>query len=193
MDCWAAVHGVAKSRTQLIKFPFTFHFHALEKEMATHSSVLARRIPLTGEPGGVPSMWSHRVGHEWSDLAAAAAVTVGGENEIDRQAVITWKFESLSVMSNSLWPQGLEPTRHPCPWNSPWQNTWAGSCSLLQVIFPTQGLNPGLLHYRQILYHLSHQGSPRILEWVAYPFSSGSSQSSNQTRISCIAGRFFTS
>ena len=54
-------------------FPFTFHFHALEKEMATHSSVLARRIPGTGEPGGLPSMGSHRVGHDWSDLAPAAA------------------------------------------------------------------------------------------------------------------------
>ena len=54
-------------------FPFTFHFHALEKEMATHSSVLAWRIPGTGEPGGLPSMESHRVGHDWSDLAAAAA------------------------------------------------------------------------------------------------------------------------
>ena len=70
---WAAVHGVAKSRTQLSDFTFTFHFHALEKEMATHSSVLARRIPGTGKPGGLPSMGPHRVGHDWSDLAAAAA------------------------------------------------------------------------------------------------------------------------
>ena len=60
----AAVHGVAKSRTQLSDFTFTFHFHALEKEMATHSSVLAWRIPGTGEPGGLPSMGSHRVGHD---------------------------------------------------------------------------------------------------------------------------------
>ena len=70
---WAAVHGVAKSRTRLSNFTFTFHFHALEKEKATHSSVLAWRIPGTGEPGGLPSMGSHRVGHDWSDLAAAAA------------------------------------------------------------------------------------------------------------------------
>ena len=69
---WAAVHGVAKSRTRLSDFPFTFHFHALEKEMATHSSVLAWRIPGTGEPGGLLSVGSHRVGHDWSDLAAAA-------------------------------------------------------------------------------------------------------------------------
>ena len=68
---WAAVHGVAKSRTRLSDFPFTFHFHALEKEMATHSSVLAWRIPGTAKPGGLPSMGSHRVGHDGSDLAAA--------------------------------------------------------------------------------------------------------------------------
>ena len=65
---WAAVHG-----RRLSYFTFTFHFHALEKEMATHSSVLAWRIPGTGEPGGLPSMGLHRVGHDWSDLAAVAA------------------------------------------------------------------------------------------------------------------------
>ena len=70
---WAPVHGIAKSRTRLSDFPFTFHFHSLEKEMATHSSVLAWRIPGTGEPGGLPSLGSHRVGHDWSDLAAEAA------------------------------------------------------------------------------------------------------------------------
>ena len=69
----AAVHGVAKSRTWLSDFTFTFHFHALEKEMAPHSSVLAWRIPGMGEPGGLLSMRSHRVGHDWSELAAAAA------------------------------------------------------------------------------------------------------------------------
>ena len=61
---WAAVHGVARSETRLSDFSFTFRFHALEKEMATHSSVLAWRIPGTGEPGGLPSMGSHRVGHD---------------------------------------------------------------------------------------------------------------------------------
>ena len=70
---WATVHGVAKSRTQLSDFIFTFHFHALEKEMTTHSSVLAWIIQGTGEPGGLPSVRSHIVGHDWSDLAAAAA------------------------------------------------------------------------------------------------------------------------
>ena len=69
---WAAVQEVAKSRTQLSGFTFTFHFYALEKEMATHSSVLAWRIPGMGEPGGLPSMGLHRVEHDGSDLATAA-------------------------------------------------------------------------------------------------------------------------
>ena len=76
---WAVVHGVARSRTGLNNFPFTFHFHALEKEMATHSSVLAWRIPGMGEPGGLPSMGSHRVGHDWSDLAAAAGMPLNDQ------------------------------------------------------------------------------------------------------------------
>ena len=70
---WAAVHRVTKSQRQLSDFTFTFHFHALEEEMAAHSSVLAWRIPGTGKPGGLPSMGSHRIRHDWRDLAAAAA------------------------------------------------------------------------------------------------------------------------
>ena len=71
---WAAVHGVARSQTWLSDFTFAFHFHALEKEMTTHSSVLAWRIPGTAEPRGLLSMGSHRVRHDWSDLAAAASL-----------------------------------------------------------------------------------------------------------------------
>ena len=70
---WAAVHRVARNQTRLSDFTFIFRFHALEKEMATHSSVLTWRIPGMGEPGGLPSMGSHRVGHDRSDLAVAAA------------------------------------------------------------------------------------------------------------------------
>ena len=79
-------------------------------------------------------------------------------------------------MSNSLRPHGVYS-----PWNSPDQNTGVGSHSLLQGIFPTQGLNPGLLHCGRVLNQLSHKGSPRILEQLAYPFSRGSSQSRNRT------------
>ena len=70
---WVAVHGVSKSRTRLSDFTFTFRFHALEKKLATHSCILASRIPGMGEPGGLPSIGLHRVRHDWSDLAAAEA------------------------------------------------------------------------------------------------------------------------
>ena len=78
---WTAVHGVAKSRTRLSDFTFIFRFHTLGKEMATHPSVLAWRIPGTREPAGLPSMGSHRVGHDGSDLAAAAAACVLYSNQ----------------------------------------------------------------------------------------------------------------
>ena len=93
------------------------------------------------------------------------------------ESYIESESEICSVMSDS---------------NSPGQNTGMGSLSLLQGIFPTQGLNPGLLHSRQILYQLSHKRSPRILEWVGYSFSLGSSWPMNPTGITCIAGKFFT-
>ena len=98
-----------------------------------------------------------------------------------------WKVK-VAQSCLTLWPRGLYS-----PWNSPSQNTGVGSLSLLQGIFPIQGLNPGALHCRQILYQLSHKGSPRKLEWVAYPFSRGSSWPRNQTGVSCIAARLFTS
>ena len=72
---WAAVHVVAKSQTRLSNFTFSFHFYALEKKTAIHSSILAWRISGMGEPGGLPSMGSHRVGHDRSDLAAAAVAS----------------------------------------------------------------------------------------------------------------------
>ena len=100
--------------------------------------------------------------------------------------VLKWS-ESHSGMCDSLWPQGLYSPR-----NSPGQNIGVGSLSLLQEIFPTQGSNPGLPHRKQILYQLSHKGSLRILEWITYPFSSGSSWLRNWTWVSCIAGGFFT-
>ena len=89
---WAAVHGVATSQTQLSDFTFTFHFHALVEEMATHSRILAWRIPGMGEPGGLPSMGSHTVGHDWSDLAAAAAAAVD----------FIWLSEDCTVLLNHI-------------------------------------------------------------------------------------------
>ena len=98
---------------------------------------------------------------------------------------VKWKWKLLRHVRLLLTPWAS-------PWNSPGQNTRVGSLSLLQRIFPTQGSNPGHLHCRQVLYQLSHKGSPRTLEWVAYPFSRGSSQPRNRTRVICIAGGFFT-
>ena len=86
----AAVHGVAEGRTRPSGFTFTFHFHALEKEMVTHSSVLAWRIPGMTELGGLPSMGSHRVGHDWSDLAVAA----------ERKLVISVKWDGSGNQSS---------------------------------------------------------------------------------------------
>ena len=93
---WAAVQGVTKSRTQLSDFTFTFHFHALEKQMAPHSSVLAWRITGTGEPGGLLSMGSHRVRHDWSDAAAAAAA-----------AACSWAFDTSCSLVPTLPPHPL--------------------------------------------------------------------------------------
>ena len=121
---WAAGHGVAKSRTRLSDFTFTFHFHTLEKEMATHSSVLAWRIPGTGEPGGLPSMGSHRVGHDWSDLAAAAAVE-------GRGYVRCWErggqphggsFYQRRQLSNSLHNEIITVTKSSV--KERWQRLW---------------------------------------------------------------------
>ena len=109
----------------------------------------------------------------------------------DHELEKTWIYlvkVSRSVVSDSLQPHGLYS-----PWKSPGQNTGVGSLSFLQRIFPIQGLNPGLPHCRWILYQLSRQGSPKILQWVTYPFSIGSSWPRNQPRVSCIAGGFFIS
>ena len=117
---WAAVHGVTKSRTRLSDFTFTFHFHALQKEMATHSSVLAWRIPGMGEPGGLPSLGSHRDGHDWSGLAAAAAAAV--------------LLFSRPVMFNSLRPHGLQHARPLCLLLSP--EVCPSSCPLHWWCYP---------------------------------------------------------
>ena len=103
----------------------------------------------------------------------------------DRTSFPDWQADYLSLSH-------LGSPLNYSSWNSPGQNTAVGTLSLLQGIFPTQGSNPGLLHCRWIHYQLSHQGSPRILEWVAYPFSSGFFWPRNQTRVSYIAVRFFT-
>ena len=138
--------------------------------MATHSSVLAWRIPGMAEPGGLLSMRSHRVGHNWSYLAAA-------EFNTSRNTLVPTPKVKVT-QSDSLRPHGLYS-----PWNSPGQNTGVGSLSLLQGIFPTQWSNPGLPHCKWILYQLSHKntgvGSLFFLQGI-FP-----TQESNQGLLHC--------
>ena len=137
-----------------------------------------------------PERWESSTGACVMRSATASAQIRSGHSVLwrgSRTSVFHHHSESHSVMSDSLQAHAL------CsPWHSPGQNTGVGSLSFLQWIFPAQGSNPGLPHCRQILYQLSHQGSSRILEWVAYPFSSRSSWPRNRTGASCIAGGFFT-
>ena len=102
---WAAVQGVAKSWTWLSDFTFTFHFPALEKEMATHSSVLAWRIPGMGESDGLPSMGSHRVGHDWSDLQQQQQkYKTGFGDQSDAEKIDRpWGQSNDAVLSLEIW------------------------------------------------------------------------------------------
>ena len=118
---WAVVHGVAKSQTRLSDFTFTFHFHALEKEMATHSSVLAWRIPGTAESGGLPSMGLHRVRHDWNDLAAAAtALGVPGASQVhtgkDSNSTCRDARDKSSIPGSAryLWVGNGTPLQYSC-------------------------------------------------------------------------------
>ena len=141
----AAVHGVAKSWTRLCDFTFTFHFQALENEMATHSSVLAWRIPGTGEPGGLPSMESHRVGHNWSDLEAAAA------------AVYIWASLVAKLVKNP--PAMQEPQFDSWVGKIPWRRTWQ----------PTPVFLPGESHGQRSLMGYSPwwRQESGMTEWLS--------------------------
>ena len=134
---WAAVHGVTKSRTRLSDFTFNFHFHALEKEMATHSSVLAWRIPGTGEPGGLPSMGSHTVRHDWSDLAAAAvALTLGF---IDINLLIhTTTLRSVCPLNLIFQPWGRLSLREMSHWADTCHNWESNPGQSLDLSFSLQ-------------------------------------------------------
>ena len=110
---WAAVHGVARSRTLLNDLTSTFPFHAREKEMATHSSVLAWRIPGTGEPRGLPSLGSYRVGHDWSDLAAATVFPGASQGGASGK--------EPSCQCRRCYRHGFNPHVRKIPWKRAWQ------------------------------------------------------------------------
>ena len=140
---WAAVHGVSQSWTRLSDFTFTFHLHALEKEMETHSSVLGWRIPGMVEPGGLPSMGLHRVGHDWSDLAAAAATfqMKGGNRWKGESAWPALLLHPLGTIPSLLY---LTLTTHN-PWghltlttHNPWYDTESHQCSPFHTLVLTQ-------------------------------------------------------
>ena len=118
---WAAVHGVAESRTRLSDFTFTFHFHALEREMSTHTSVLAWRIPGTGKPGGLLPMGSHRVGHDWSNLAAAAACIISESMNLSQP----WEI----VKDREAWSGAVHGVANSQTWLSDWTMHYLSSFS----------------------------------------------------------------
>ena len=166
----------------------------VRQEQSTDSWIHERKIIERQELKGFITY----VGESWGNLIRIKGGQQGREIFLKRPknlgGCLIWGLKSAKgvsenhlVMSDSLQPHGLYS-----PWNSPGENTGVGSFSLLQGIFPTQGLNPRLPYCRWIFYQLSHRGSPRILEWVVYPFSCVSSRPRDQTRVSCIAGRFFT-
>ena len=171
------VHGVLRARIlEWVAFPS-------ENATAPHSSTPAWKIPWTEEPGGLQSPGSWRVGHDWATSLSLLCTGEGNgkplqcsclENPRDRGA---WWASVHGVAQSRTRLKQLS----------------SSSLSLLQGIFPTQGLNSGLPRCRQILYQLSHKGSPRILECVAYPFSRGSSRPKNWTGVSDVASGFFTS
>ena len=207
---WAAVHEVAKSRTRLRDFTFTFHFHALEKEMATHSSVLVWRIPGTGEPGGLPSMGSHRVGHDWSDSAAAAVVSLFSPKRLLPLDSLTSHFPGSLLFYlptfQTLWPATISTLilnqqcypRYLARFHFP----------LFFTVTPKQFLfnfhQGGQLNVRMLRRfsrvqlcdpmdysppHSSVHGvlQARMLEWVTMTFSRGSSWPRNQTYMSYVS------
>ena len=133
----AAVHGVAKSRTLLSDFTFTFHFPALEKEMATHSSVLAWRIPGAGEPGGLPSMGSHRAGHDWSDLAAAAAAAAARKIPHAAEQLSLCATAVGPVLRARAWQQPEQPQGEVCA-----LQLWCGTHSLQPDKSPCSSEDP---------------------------------------------------
>ena len=183
----AAVHEVAKSQAWLSDFTFIFHFHALEKEMTTHSSVLAWRIPRTEEPSGLPSMGSHRVGHDWSvsssskHLSCKMAITFSLRYNSKVKVKVAQLCLTLCnpdyTVHEILQARILE---------------WVAFSFFRGSSQPRDRTQVSLIAGGVFTSWATRETSPRILEWVAYPFSIGSSRPRNRTGVSCIAGGFFT-
>ena len=150
--------------------------HFLSQGLLRGSSATLLSVSSTPAPSsGPPDTYVRKLERDLS--FAVGALSLGG-----RAVLGEGEFSPFSAGRGGLLS----------PWNSPGQNTGVGSLSFHQGIFPTQGSNPGHSHCRRTLYQLSHKGSPRIMERVACPFCSGSSQPRNRTGVSCTAGGFFT-
>ena len=173
----AAVHGVTEGRAGLSDFTFTFHFHALEKEMATHSSVLAWRIPGMGEPGALPSMGSHRVGHDWSDLAAENTYNLNNVKIIIFLIYVP-NVELGDGLQSLLGNQTSVHINVDSGWWRFSHSVMSDSCDPMDCSLPGSSVH-GIFQ-------------ARILEWVAISFSKRSPWPRNWIRISCTAGRYFT-
>ena len=173
-----SIPGLGRSLGEVIGYPFQYSWASLVAQ-------LVKNLPAIRRPGFDP--WVGKI--PWRRDRLPTPVFLPGESHGQRSLV----GYSLWVHKESDTTEWLNWSGLYNPWNSPGENTGVGSLSLLQGIFPAQGSNPGLPHCRWILYQLSHRRSPRILERVAYSLSSGSSQPRNWTRISWVAGGFFTS
>ena len=155
-EAWSAiVHGVARSRTRLSDFSFTFHFHALEKEMATHSSVLAWRIPGIGEPGGLPSLGSHRFRHDWGDLAAAAEPARSkmlqdlSSNRLEPHCII------IAMHEHAKWYTQQHHDSWKLPWQQPENSIQELKRSVVEVLSkPHSSSSPPVNHEYSSLYSL---------------------------------------
>ena len=161
---WAAVHGVAKSRTRLSDFTFTFHFLGLEEEMATHSSVLPWRIPGAGEPGGLPSMGSHRVGHDWSSSSSRSSSSSSIWNRRHFKLylyplnsffnLLYWKSETLFLYYECSAELTLEPER--------WGN------SIFSLFVSALNISENWLHSGQFCYNALVFNVDTHKSWVIF-------------------------
>ena len=183
---WAAVHGVMKSQTWLSDFTFTFHFHALEKEMATHSSVLAWRIPGMAEPGGLLSMGSHGVGHDWSDLTAATAAVKFTSDLFKRKGSLMTSMIMSGHLTKSVHLPITDPREPICTEGLLFLRHSAKDCRsvcVLSCMSHVRLCDPMECACQAVCGILQ----ARILEWVAISFSRASSWSRDWTQVSYVS------
>ena len=168
-EAWpAAIHGVAKSQTWVSKWTELGHSytHLVTYSVAAFCAKVAQYCGQADTTSYIslhccPEHYNLSDTHHFRAFQAPSVLSLSVWKDVCKDKILKSESVSHSVVSDSLWPHGLQPTGLLCPWNSPGENTRVGNHSVLQVIFLTKGSNPGLLHCRQILYRQSHQGSPK--------------------------------